>query len=270
MKSLQLIAYSLLLVPLHSCVRPMPIDVDLEETALQYVIEGEVTDAAGPYSVTISQTKNFEDSNTFPLIAGAVVVITDVTSGAIDTLKYINSGRYEAQKLVGTAGHTYQLYVKVGTRVFSATSVMPAQAVELDSLYTKESGLNDDAIFMVPVFTDPAGKGNYYRIRQWIDNNLVAGSFAVTDDAGDGIKNEIVLNYRTGMGSGHTIADGDLITAELQCVNKDVYNYYRTLAQTIQQNTATPSNPVSNIEGGALGVFNTATSRKLTAKVMVE
>lgn len=260
----------LLAIALHSCVRPMPIDVDLEETELQYVIEGEVTDAAGPYSVTISQTKNFEDSNTFPLIAGAVVVITDATSGAVDTLKYINSGRYEAQKLVGIAGHTYRLYVKVGDRVFGATSIMPAQAVELDSLYTKESGLNDDVLFMVPVFTDPQGKGNYYRIRQWINNNIVEGSFAVTDDAGDGIKNEIVLNYRTGMGAGHTIANGDLITAELQCVNKDVYNYYRTLAQTIQQNTATPSNPVSNIEGGALGVFNTATSRKLTVKVVAE
>jgi hypothetical protein len=42
----------------------------------------------------------------------------------------------------------------------------------------------------------------------------------------------------------------------MESVDSGVYTYLRTLQQTINQNSATPANPLSNITGGALGYFS--------------
>ena len=53
------------------------IELDLNTTEPQIVIEGFITDGEGTYSVLISKTVDFYDPNTFPPQTGAVVHITD-------------------------------------------------------------------------------------------------------------------------------------------------------------------------------------------------
>lgn len=43
------IIFAFVVIVSYSCVRPIPVDVDLEETDPLYVIEGEVNDNPGPY-----------------------------------------------------------------------------------------------------------------------------------------------------------------------------------------------------------------------------
>ena len=66
-----------------------------------------------------------------------------------------------------------------------------------------------------------------------------------SDDATDGQTYTFQLYYDTGDDAGNPkIHNGDSISAELQCINRGVYDYYRTLRDvTGASNTATPANP---------------------------
>lgn len=242
------------------------IDVKLDNSTPQIVIEGEVTTVKGPYTVTISESKNFEEDNTFPGRTDATVVIKDATSGVSEVLVHKGSGVYQTSKLVGTGGHTYQLNVVLDGKTYTASSTIPATAVKLDRIFVKQFTLDAEEHYIVPVYKDPVGKGNYYRIRQWVRGTLIKGSYVRSDEATDGKTYDSSLFYDTDSDSGNpVINNGDAISVELQCIDKGVYDFYRTLNTTIEQDSATPANPLTNITGGALGVFNACRSVKANA-----
>jgi hypothetical protein len=52
------------------------------------------------------------------------------------------------------------------------------------------------------------------------------------------------------------------LTVELQSIDKSVYNYFQTLESisgNAMQQTASPTNPISNFSNGALGYFSAYT-----------
>lgn len=242
------------------------INVKLKNSAQLVVIEGEVNNAPGPYTVSISRSRDFSENNDFEQIAGAAVTITDLTSSLTDTLKASVPGKYTSSRLQGTAGHSYRLNVVINGQSFSATSSIPTQSVNIDSLYVRKSTFGGDELYMIAEFTDPVGKGNYYRIRQWVRGILVKGSRVRGDEATDGFTYRSQLFYDTDDESGNPIINlNDSIMAEVQCINQQVYDYYRTLGDATGDNSATPANPLTNITGGALGIFNTCLSSKKSA-----
>ena len=63
-----------------------------------------------------------------------------------------------------------------------------------------------------------------------------------------------------------TVADpdlvkGDVISVWLECIDKGVFEYFRTANSEGGQN-ASPANPVSNITNGALGYFSACSVSK--------
>ncbi len=264
MRKLSFFIIPILLTSVLSCQKVIP--VKLNQAAQQYVIEAEVNDGPGPYTVTISRTKDFTENNNFGQIGGARVIITDVEAKKADTLKETTPGAYRTSVISGVPGRTYMLSVLVNGQTFTATSTMPLQPVSIDSLYAAHSLFGGDDIYMVPVFRDPVGKGNYYRIRQFIGGTEVKGSIVRSDEALDGQIFRMQMFYDTDKDAGNPlITKGSMITAQLQCLNKQVYDYYRTLQDATGDNSSTPANPLTNITGGALGLFNTCTSRSRTA-----
>jgi hypothetical protein len=239
------------------------IDVKLNSADQRYVIDAEIHDGPGPYSVVISKTRAFTENNAFDQVSGAQVIVTDMTAGVSDTLREAVAGRYQTSTLAGAPGHAYRLSVTAGGQIFTASATMPAQAVEIDSLYVRESDFGGDNLFMIAQYRDPVGTGNYYRSRQWVTDTAVKGSRVRSDYATDGQVYRSQLTYESGEDSGNPRIDlGDKIEVELQCITKEVFDYYRTLRDVTGENSATPANPLSNIAGGALGVFNVCTSRK--------
>jgi len=263
MKCSNFVYLAILLFCCSSCEKV--IAVRLDSSSPQIVIEGEITAAKGPYVVNVSESKNFEEDNSFPGRDDAVVSVKDLTSGFTETLKNTGSGKYQTAVLQGTGGHSYQLTVVLSGKTYTAISAMPQKIIRLDMLYAAAFSIDDDEIFMVPVFSDPPGKGNYYRLRQWLNGTLIKGSYVRSDEASDGRVFDGQLYYSTDAADGNPlIKNGDVMTVELQCVDKGVYDYFRTLGTTIAQDATTPSNPLSNISGGAIGVFNACRSSKLT------
>ncbi len=231
------------------------IKVDLNSSLARYVVQGNVTDVAGTYTVTITKTINFDQDNIFPAVSGAMVVITDATAGVTDTLAETLPGNYTTHVLVGTPGHTYKLYVNAANNVFTATSTMPP-LVTLDSLYTKPSPFGGSHPQLVPVYTDPALVGVHYHYYHFMEykNDTASDNVIVRNDA---LINGRVVNQPIG---GDQLSPGDSVAVYLECIDSSVYQYYSTLQQTNNQNSATPANPLTNLTGGALGYFSAHTS----------
>ncbi len=260
MRNLQLIAgLALILCGAVSCQKV--IEIKPNAFTQRYVIEGELTDAPGPHSVKVTRTRSVSDDNSFETVDDAQVIIADQTSGDTDTLQLSAAGEYRTVRITGAAGHTYQLRVRIGSEVFTAASTIPAAAVDIDSMYVSKSDFGND-YYVTPVFTDPVGRGNYYRLKQWVNNRLIRGSWLRNDNARDGQIYTSALRYQTdGDNSDPAIQNGDSIRVELQSISKQTYDYYRTLNDVTGYSFTTPANPLSNISGGALGVFATGLSR---------
>jgi len=247
------------------------IDVKLNDSEKMYIIEGEINDMPGPYQVRVSRSANFNDPNGFIGESSAVVTLFDNTAKRSERLKETSPGIYVTSQIQGKRGHEYKLEVTAGGRLFSATSVMPKESVQLEKLYTQVSDFNDEDIYIVPVYTDPVGIGNYYRLRQYVNGKFIPGSIARSDEATDGNTMVRALIYQVDEENGRwRIKRGDRIRAELQCVDKAVYDYFRTFENTTTANTSNPSNPLTNLSGGALGIFNACTVSFLEAVVESE
>ncbi len=248
------IAILLLFIAAFSACKKV-INVNLNSSSPRYVVQGNVTDVPGVYTVTITRTINFNQDNVFPGVNGATVVITDVTAGDIDTLTETLPGNYTTHTLAGTPGHTYKLYVNAANNIFTASSTMPA-LVTLDSLYAQPSAFGGKRLQLVPLYIDPPLVGvnyHYYHFMEY-KNDTASASIIVRNDA---LINGKIINQPIG---GDGITTGDSIAVYLECIDSGVYQYYSTLEQTNNQNSATPANPLTNLTGGALGYFSAHTS----------
>ena len=265
MKQYSRLVIILATVGLVSCQKV--IDVNLNSADPQYVVEANVNDQPGPYTVRITRSANFSDDNNFPAVSGAFVTIKDVTAGVTDTLSDAGAGSYKTHTLNGITGHTYQLYIKVNGREFAASSTMP-EAVSLDTVYTERSVFGGDDLFAVPVYTDPIRQGNRYRISQTVNRIPVKGGDVRSDEVTNGQKAKFPYYYDTDDKSGNPkIKSGDSVFMTLQSIDLGVYEFYRTLEDTREQNSPSLSNPLTNISGGALGYFCASANRTMGVKI---
>jgi hypothetical protein len=258
-----------LLIPIvalvfYSCTKV--INVDLNSAAAQIIIEGNITNVAGPFQVKISKTVNFSASNIYPAVSGATVKITDSTNGTINTLAETSAGTYTTSTIQGIPGHTYLLSVLAEGKTYTSSSAMP-QPVALDSLtFQKNSNFGNTRIFAVPNFQDPAGVVNNYTFTEYINNiKFTKFTFVFDDRLSDGryISQQLFTDSSY-------INVGDSVALQMNGVDKNVYNYFNTLQEAISGNSfqsASPSNPVSNITNGALGYFSASTVTTKKQKV---
>ena len=236
------------------------VSVDLNTANPHMVIEGNVTDQPGPYTVLLSKTGDyFEQSLVFPTVTGALVTVTD-DMGQADTLKETVPGTYQSSKLAGIPGRTYELTVATGGTTYTATSSMPPK-VTIDSLYAlqRPAGRGEPGYDVYITFKDPPQPGNYYRINATASNLPLADSIdgrryrLYTDKLTNG--NEMQERIR----AGRNIAQGDTITIQLLSIDKASYDFFNTLSDILQSDQAAtslaPANPNSNISNGSLGYF---------------
>jgi hypothetical protein len=255
-------SFTLALVLLYTitlCSCQKVITLDLNSAAPALVVEGGITDQAGPCTIQLTKTVNFSESNTFPPFTGASVIINDNT-GNTQTLVETTPGIYTASSLQGTIGKAYTLLITAGGKNYQAVSTLPAP-VTIDTLVQlSSSGFGggpggEVSKFVAIAFTDPVGVENYYRIVEII-NGVTVSNISITRDFGrDGTL--ITSNLRR---TGEIkLQTGDSVTVQLQSIDKNVYEYYRTFNQSSGGagfTSTTPANPTSNISNGALGYFS--------------
>jgi hypothetical protein len=234
------------------------INVDIKNASSQEVIAGEVTNAPGPYTVSITSTVNFSADNNFPPVSGALVIISD-NYGLKDSLSEISPGVYATHTYWhGQPGNTYTLNVSSSGRSYTAVSTMP-QLVDLDSVGFRQSfrGGGKQVIEPVANFQDPAGVANYYQFAESINDTVLNKIFIYSDRLSDGKYISQALDDDS-----TDLKIGNQLTFSMYCIDENVYQYLNELRQLLDANPfneATPANPGSNISGGALGYFSAHT-----------
>lgn len=242
------------------------VDVDLNDSDPQIVIEGEITDQPGPYFVRISKSVNFSNSNTYPSVSGAIVSISD-DNGNVDRLTEVENGLYRTNTTVGASGKTYNLSVSINNINYSAISTMP-QKVMLDSLKFDRFRTPDgkDNYTTIPVYNDPITNGNNYRFLMTVDGVKDKTYYVDNDIIGNGI-----TNVRGLINPDNEVALNSSIKFEMRCIDEPTYLYFNSLSQISGGGPGggvTPSNPPNNIKGGkALGFFAAYTTQSITQQV---
>jgi hypothetical protein len=247
-----------LLMATITCSCTQVIDLPVVFDGPRIVIQGNVYDMPGPYTVYVSQTVPLDSAVRTQPVAGASVQISD-NAGHTDVLTETAPGTYTTSTMQGQAGLSYTLTVTAGGQTYASTSTMPP-AVDIDSLWFS-GGWFDNEIFVTAAFRDPPGTGNCYRLMEYINKEL-QDEFNVANDrlSDGGTIRYSIWNNRDRM------KPGRVITVWLETIDKAVYKYFSTSGRDNLQSAA-PANPVSNISNGALGYFSAASVR--TKAIMV-
>lgn len=118
-----------------------------------------------------------------------------------------------------------------------------------------------NSIRVLPSFQDPAGVASNYTFNVSVNNRKLKNIFVFDDRLSDGR----YITQQLFMDSAY-IKAGDMVSVKMNCVDKNVWQYFNTLA--LQEGGAeapAPSNPISNISNNALGYFSAQTVKTKTA-----
>lgn len=257
MNSIIRLFFFLITVILYSCNKV--IDLKLKDSEIKYVVEGVITNEPGVCKVYLSQSKNFNEDNQFKRVSGAIVKIKD--NGVEIPLAESQAGTYETSSINGTPGHIYQLSVTVSGQTFTASCTMP-QPVLMDTLYISRGPFGQFK-FATVSYTDPSGVNNGYRFVQYVNGVKEPTIFWENDEFIDGQSVTMQLDASADeKDDPRNIKTGDEVTVEMLCLDEPIYKYWYTLRAgggTGDGNTAAPANPITNIQGGALGYFSAHT-----------
>lgn len=238
------------------------INPSLNTAPSQLVIQGAISDTAGPYFVSIVTSVGFYTDNSYPGVPGAAITITDSTAGLRDTLTETTTGQYVTHKITqGFYGHTYLLNVVLNGQNYKASSTMPP-LVRLDSVTFDTS--DTSKIEAVANFQDPKGIVNNYKYGMII-NGVVDKRFSTFEDRlSDGRYIRDNVDADTG-----EIKRNYSVTLCLVGIDPNVDTYLREAAEIAYNNShlAAPATPTSNITGGCLGYFSAQTVSSKTGIV---
>ncbi|MEI8113479.1 MAG: DUF4249 domain-containing protein [Bacteroidia bacterium] len=236
------------------------VNLDLVEAAPRLVIDGLITDSIGPYRIRLTNSGSYFNQPVLTPVRSAVVVISN-NIGTTDTLKEAFPGIYLTSKLRGIPGRTYSLKLSSENKEYTATSTMMSH-VDIDSLKITKSpsrgfglggnGRNEKRVDIHCVFKDPTEK-NFYRIKVYRNDTINIENYRLYDD-------EYTNGKLTDLQVGRANV-GSVVRIELISLDKNTYDYYRTLRDLLRTNPifgSTPANPNTNLTNGALGYFGAA------------
>ena len=237
------------------------IDVDLNAADPVTVIEGNISDQPGPYTVSLTKSVNFDDPNIFPGVSGATVIVND-NAGNTDTLTESKPGIYQSQTLQGVPGRDYFLRIKEGVKQYTAVSGMPLP-VKLDTILIEQAPFGrPDRKIVKTRFQDPADIENYYRLIITVRDTVHSTIYLTRDDFSDG---EVLET--TFYDNNFNLSSGDVVKVDLLSITRDVSEYLRYLNESGGGGqSASPANPPTNIANATLGYFS---AHSVTSKSIV-
>ncbi|MBL7700170.1 MAG: DUF4249 domain-containing protein [Chitinophagaceae bacterium] len=240
------------------------IEIDVRDSDIKYVVEGVITNEPGVCIVNLTRSKNFDESNDFERISGAVVKVYD--NEELFELQETEPGKYQDTSLTGTPGHIYRLEIVTGDEKFTSTCTMP-EPVAMDSLYIKPGPFGQFKFATID-YTDPAEYNNGYRFVQYVNGVKEPTVFWENDEFTNGQFVTMQLDASAEeKDDPRNIKTGDEVMIEMQTIDEEVFTFWYTLRSGGGDGagfSAAPSNPITNISGGALGYFSAHTIDRRT------
>ncbi|MFT3679382.1 MAG: DUF4249 family protein [Ferruginibacter sp.] len=252
-----IISIILTVILFTSCEKVVNLEYKNNQSTI--IIEGNITNEAGPYYVKITKSIPLPETGTYPVIDDATVSIND-DAGNSEILIPQGNGIYSTAALAGAEGRTYTLTVQAAGKTYTAQSTMPQQ-VPFDSVKVEEIIFAGEKEYnLIPVYNDPVAKGNNYRFVLTLNNKLVSQHLVQNDEVRNGMTNTLKLEIND---DDLKLKPGDVARVQMQCIDKKVSLFYTALALMADSGPGggtTHNNPPGNISNGALGVFSAHTT----------
>lgn len=252
MKAVNYIFLALAIGSFISCTKI--IEVEVNDSEPQLVIEANYDATNERVQVNLSMTKNVFEGGVNPVITGATVEIID-ENGIVSSLLDQGDGSYLLENYAPTYLTNYAMKVLIDGQEYTATSFLP-EVVQLDSLssvFTEASLFGEAGYVVFMNFVDPAGIANYYRAFRFFNGEPLrdlGDQFIFDDTFSEG-------NAQTVPFFGDRYEIGDSISVEFRSYNQQSFDYYSQLFALAGDGgqSAAPANPVSNWSNNALGHF---------------
>lgn len=242
-----------LAIMLYSCEEV--IILDLKNSEPRTVIDATLNATSGECEVRVSKSLGFYQSESAAKLSGVKVDLTN-GSGTVRSLSEVKPGVYYAGGVSVTVGEVFRLQVTVSPdEQYTAYNRVPPY-VRLDSLRAVR-GFGDPRPTSPPIYVikpkwkDPAGIENFYRFKLTNNGKPQRGSLTITNDEPfDGAEVDVPLY-------GFGFALGDTVRFEFQSIDSLSYSYFSQINDMARPSfvSATPYNPVGNVDNGALGYF---------------
>ena len=231
------------------------IDLEPPKTEPIVIIDAIITTAPSQSYVILSTTLPYNDDKPNPPIYDAIVEIENSENEHI-VFKHTHNGRYlPPSNALFQEKERYRLTVTHNERIYSAESLMP-NYVPLEN--GTINSLPEFPLFKQAQadFQDPKGTRNYYMWEIFADKKRInrTNILLYEDSEADGEKKlySVIIPIPK---------SGSVISLNLLSITKKTFEYYTTLKEFTEENTSFQfgiENPSTNITGGALGFFTTA------------
>lgn len=229
------------------------IEIDLNQSSPQWVIEAHIDDEDKKAQVRLSKTGSYFDPGSYPVGTGASISIKS-SNGQSYELAEETPGNYIAENVDLQLLDQYNLKVELAGKTYEAFSVLQP-AVSIDSLSSEfRSGVLGlgEGYYLRLEFQDPPGVRNYLRFEITV-NGFPRSEIALYDDnLTDGNKVSFPLFVSP-------FQLGDKVVVKAYSLDYNLYKYWTSLSEILGATgggeSAAPANPPSNLTNDALGYF---------------
>jgi hypothetical protein len=236
---------------LSSCTEV--IEIPLEETDQQVVVQASLYNLPGLSQVVLTQSGSYYEPGEYLSLRGARVNISD-ENGNQEVLEEIQPGVYGLPSLAGSIGQQYQLEIEHEGKTFQASSVMAAP-VQIDSVsyeWTERNPLQEAGYILQVHFSSDDPETTFLRFRLRVNDTLRNQLFLYDGSLPRGGAGQ----YRFLTTS---LQPGDRVQILTESLDRAAFTYFDQLSEltgdALGPPSAAPANPEGNLSGSALGYF---------------
>lgn len=220
------------------------IEVELPQGDALLVVDGQIYDSPGPYTINLSTTAPYFGDAQTPRAAGAQVQIQD-SEGFSEILREVAPGQYQTQHIQGKQGNSYTLSIQWEGQSYQATtSIRPgAQIDSLTYKYQPAKGGQDEGYFLYFFGNEIPGEGDHYQVRLYKNGqylNKPSDLTYVSDQMVEGnYIHDLLVNWKP-------FAMHDEVRVEMLVITEDHYQFLLELNQQTSNGGMFP-NPSANV-----------------------
>ena len=246
------------------------VEIDVNQSPPQLVVDGLLTDEDTFHTVRISTTANF-NGESGQVITGAAVQVRDNMGNIFNYIHNptgadsLDGMYYSEQKFAGVTGRIYDLEVLINDLTLTASDTL-LPITEIDSLVIREDPFadpNDEngRFYQVLLYAaEPQETRDFYYFRFYRDSVIVADNSVFAFD------DEPLGDRLDGLPSPVNFAEGEYASVEIYSLSREQFVFYTDLGNLLNSDggmfSPPPANPRSNIQGGALGLFQVSGLRR--------
>ncbi len=247
---------------LSSCERVIDLKLDGADAPIPF-IEAHVINQEGMSYIRVTETADFYKSTGGKPVKNAQIVVSD-DKGNKEKFVLMPGDEYgvyipENDNFKGEIGRKYTLEVKLTDRTITSESVLPA-ITPIDSVqvrFVKKTTFKEEGYYIYYYGTDPPNQKNWYRWQVYENDSLYDSVEDILIASDDFIKTKI-----SNLELPYPFEEGDTVRIEQYGITEPTFLFYQQVQAVIFNDgglfSPPPANPVTNLKGGALGIFNTA------------